>query len=365
METNDELLSLTESLMRFRTTADRPDALGACAEFVARYFDGTGLVVERIDRNGVPSVVVTRGTKTPRVFLCGHFDVVPGAPHQFEPRRDGGRLYGRGALDMKSGVAAMMWLMRGLAATPHDVGLLLTGDEEVGGFDGVAFLLDRGYGCEAAVIPDGGEAVHRLISKEKGILQVTVSAEGRGAHGSTPWNGRNAIDRLTDALASARSLFVPAARHPEDHWVATLNVGTIEGGEAANQVPSSAVARCDIRFTERDDPDALFARLSEAMPEGVRVTRGLSGSPVDVSPDDPFVAAFADALRRHGREPEYALDHGSSDGRFFSARGIPVLISQPDGAGLHGPEEWVDVRSIGLYAMVLRSFLDAVALPRA
>jgi succinyl-diaminopimelate desuccinylase len=142
--------------------------------------------------------------------------------------------------------------MKDLADTNDDIGLLLTGDEESGGFDGVKFLLDQGYKSEVVIIPDGGQDINKIVVKEKGIIWLKLIAHGSSAHGSMPWNGQNAILILSDFLQNIHNLFVPHDQHPDDHWVATFNLGKIEGGSVANQVPAVASAWCDIRYTEND-----------------------------------------------------------------------------------------------------------------
>lgn len=357
-----ELVALTEELLRFRSTADQPDALNACADFIGDYFSGTGLEVARSVANGIPSIVVSKQTKTPTVFLCGHFDVVPGNNEQFVPRIVGDRLYGRGALDMKSGVAAMMLLMKACAATKHDVGLMLTGDEEQGGWHGTGRLVEEGYRSRVAIIPDGGEAIHRMVMKEKGVMRVSLHATGRSAHGSVPWKGGNAIMSLARVLDRVHETFLSWDAHPEDRWASTINIGHIQGGVAVNQVPAEATARCDIRYIPEDQPEEIVARIRAVLPEGITATQDLLQPPVFVRADDPFVTPFADVVRAHGREPLPVFAHGSSDARFFAAHHIPVIMSQPDGAGHHGPEEWVHVPAIEEYYRVLEAYLDRVAL---
>jgi succinyl-diaminopimelate desuccinylase len=361
MADTDQLLRLTEDLMRFRSTADRPDDLRACCDFVADFFADSGLTVERFEHAGVPSIIVTKGTKTPKIFLCGHLDVVPGDEEQFIPRRDGDKLYGRGSLDMKSGDAVMMLLTKDLAATKHDVGLMLTGDEEQGGFNGVGALLPQGYGCTVAVIPDGGKAVHRIVEKAKGILHVELQADGTASHSSAPWNGKNAISKLVRAVQAVETLFVPLAAHPNDHWVTTCNVGMISGGTAVNQIPAAATAVCDIRYTEHDDPQDILTRIAAILPEGVRAQERSNEPQCLVAPDHLMLQIFSDCIREYGRTPVSGLDHGATDGRFFSARGIPVIISQPDGDNHHAKNEWVSIPAIGLYYDVVRKFIERVA----
>lgn len=361
MENAQALQELTQKLIGFKTTADRPNELRACADFIADYFCDTSLKIERFEKNDISSVIVTKNKKNPKVFLCGHFDVVPADDWQFAPTQKNNRLYGRGALDMKSGDAVMMQLMHDLATTDHDVGLMLTGDEESGGFDGVGALIENGYRCQVAIIPDGGEAVHRVVSKEKGILRIFLETNGQSAHGSTPWLGQSALPLLATAMQLVTDQFMPLLAHPDDHWVSTVNFGKITVGQAANQVPAHARAEGDIRYTETENPEKILERLRAVLPSNVELTTGLIAPPVNVDSRHPLMAAFAEVLKNHGRSFETVLDHGASDGRFFAACGIPVIISQPDGAGLHGPEEWVDLPSIELYYQVLRSYLDKIA----
>ncbi len=361
MSRQEELLQTTKNLIQFQTTEDRPDQLEACVDYLANFFSGTGLTVERLEHEGIPSVVVTKGTKTPTVFLSGHFDVVPGDAEQFFPVVEGEKLFGRGAMDMKSGDAAMMHLMRDLASTEHSVGLMLTGDEEVGGFNGTAKLLEAGYHSRVAIIPDGGEAVHRVMKGQKGILRLTLTTHGVNAHGSMPWLGENAIDRLVKTLPLVETRFLDFADHPTDHWVTTLNVGRVQGGLATNQVPNVATAHLDIRFPETDSPNSIEARIRAILPEGVKAEFNVLGSPVTVSVDHVLARPFLDAIRACGREPQWGVDHGASDGRFFAEYGTLVLISQPDGGNLHAPGEWVHIPSIKFYYDVLKSYVDSVA----
>lgn len=361
MSTQEELLQTTKELIAFQSTEDQPGQLQACADYITQFFSGTGLVVEHIEHDGIPSVVVTKGTKTPIVFLSGHFDVVPGDPDQFVPVVEGEKLFGRGAMDMKSGDAVMMHLMRDLAQTDHSVGLMLTGDEEIGGFNGTAKLLEAGYVPKVAIIPDGGEAAHHVMKGQKGIFRVTLTAHGVNAHGSMPWLGENAIDRLADVLPRIQEQFLSFSKHPDDHWVTTLNVGCIQGGVATNQVPNVATAHLDIRFPETDSPNDISTRILSVLPEGIKAQFSVLGSPMSVEIEHELARPFFDAIRNGGREPMWGVEHGASDGRFFTDHGALVLISQPDGGNLHAPGEWVHIPSIKFYYDVVKSYVDFVA----
>ncbi|MCC7357218.1 M20 family metallopeptidase [Candidatus Uhrbacteria bacterium] len=357
-----EVIALTEKLIRFHSTKNNPEELHACADFLETYFADSGFEIQRFEQNGIPSIMVTEfGVKKPKVLLNGHFDVVEGDDEQFVPKQEEDKIFGRGALDMKSGLAIMMMLMRQAKEKKWDLGLMMVGDEEVGGFNGTGYLTKLGFGGEIVIIPDGGSAVHRIIEKEKGVLRLVMHAKGESAHGSVPWKGKNAIQLLASAITLVQDAFTPLEKHPEDHWVTTCNIGLIEGGVAANQVAASAKAVCDIRFVEKDTPEKIIERMQKIMPEGIEIEHVMTVPPMTTSSTHPNVALFAEFISACGRTAEYSVAHGSSDGRFFSQQGSNVIICQPDGANHHGRNEWVSIPSMMLYAEVLEKYVTSIA----
>ena len=173
-----EVVNLIKDLISFRSTADRVVELNKCATFTEHFFAGTNLEINRYEHNNVPSVVITKNSRTPKIFLAGHFDVVEGNDNQFKPFVDEARLYGRGSLDMKSGLGVLMFIMKELAETNDDVGLMITGDEEIGGMNGTKFLLEQGYRSQVVVLPDGGMNPQTIISKEKGFYASSSALSG-------------------------------------------------------------------------------------------------------------------------------------------------------------------------------------------
>jgi len=261
---------------------------------------------------------------------------------------------------MKSGTAVLIAIMKELANTYHNIGLMLTSDEEIGGFNGTEALLKQGYTCQAAVLPDGGKAIQNIVYKAKGVLWISLDASGTPAHGSTPWIGESAITRLMRAIDSTQAVFLSNESHPQDHWVATCNIGKIQGGEAVNQVASRAHATCDIRYTELDTVPEILQRITNAMPDGVKAKKILTANNTFTAPDNKFLLAYQESIRSINRAPKLSADHGSSDARFFSEYNIPVIMSQPEGDGHHTDNEWVSITSIYEYYKVVRDFLDRV-----
>ncbi len=353
------ILSLTQDLISCRSTENRMDQIVKCLDLVQSYLKETGLNIQRLDFEGHPALVATYNTKSPKIMLCGHIDVVEGEDGQFQPRIDGDKLYGRGALDMKSGVATLVVALKDAAAKGHDLGLILTSDEERGGFHGTQAVLEQGYSCQVAVLPDGGKAVHHIVQKAKGVLWVELKAQGKGAHSSVPWQGENAIHKLIKAIDQVQGLFASLADQEQDHWTATCNFGQIQGGSHTNQVPESATARCDIRFTEHESENEIMERLKKSLPDGVTAEKVVTANMTFTPLDNPYIQLFMQSVRDQGREPEIVVDYGSSDARFFSERKIPVIICQPDGDGHHGKDEWVSIKGIQDYYETLKKFLDS------
>ncbi len=334
-----------------------------CADFLANFFAGTSLTVERFLENGIPSLFISKhGNKHPKILMYGHFDVVEGADAQFQVEERDDKLFGRGVIDMKGPLAIILLIMRDLAETEHDIGLILVGDEEVGGVNSAQYVLNKGYGGDVIIMPDGGMAIHQFANKEKGILRFKLTATGRGAHSSVPWKGDSAIDKLTKTVDTIRELFVPLDQHPEDHWVNTFTMGELHGGVAYNLVPPTAYACCEVRFIETSDPEEVIQSIKALLPPDIQFELDLNCPANDADTEHPLYKKFMEHVAKTGRTPVFKPAHGSSDGRYFSDHGMRVvIISQPDGGDHHGPEEWVSVEALGLYDQVARGYIDEVA----
>jgi acetylornithine deacetylase/succinyl-diaminopimelate desuccinylase-like protein len=173
---------------------------------------------------------------------------------------------------------------------------------------GVKVLLEQGYCAQVVIIPDGGLAVHRIVQKEKGIIWIRLEAQGAAAHGSRPWEGINAIERLMEALRNIKTLFAdPHTNHPDDHWVPTINIGHIEGGQSVNKVPSNAAATCDIRYTEQTNPNGLLEDIRALLPSHVTMEVRFFEPMTNVDLTHPLVTTFFDIVREHGHTLEILL----------------------------------------------------------
>ncbi|MEU4619287.1 M20/M25/M40 family metallo-hydrolase [Actinoplanes sp. NPDC023801] len=349
-------------LIGIRSTADRPDDLRRALELVLAVA-GPGFRIRRFESGGKPSALVTRDGLPPRVILNAHLDVVPGEPHQFTARLDGDRLYGRGTHDMKAAALVMARVFREVAGTlPYGLGLQLVTDEEVGGFDGTGYQVAQGVRAGFVVI--GEQSGLRVVTESKGIIRARLSATGRTAHAAYPWLGSNALLTVTGAVRRLLDRYpVPAA----EEWVTTVNVARIETpNRAANVVPAAASALLDIRFPPSDPdlagrgPDEVAAHLRAVTGGEADVVVEAVGAPHHADPDSPEVRLLQAAARDAGFDGSLLRKHGAADGRFYSAEGVDAVIFGPGGDGQHGPEEYVDLRTLGPYRQALAGFLRAL-----
>jgi succinyl-diaminopimelate desuccinylase len=309
--------------------------------------------------NGRPVLAATVGPRSgPTVVLHGHLDVVPGRPEQFTPRIDGDRLYGRGAYDMKGGLAAMMAALRDLGDhSAVRVQFVCVADEESEEVEQRAsdYLVEQGYLGDFAIT---GEPTNLHIGiQAKGVLALRVEVTGTAAHGSTPWIGDNAVLKAVDVFRRIESL--PFARESSDLFDRpSINLGRIAGGDAMNKVPDQCVLDIDVRYLPGQDPQSIQDAI-EAM-DDVRVVKTFMRRPAIVRRDDPYVQALGAAIERVAAPESERLGvgrDGASDVISFLDAGIPAVECGPVGDGHHGPMEWVSIRSLGQYRQALVEFV--------
>ncbi len=350
-------LALTKRLIEIPSESTNKFELRRIIDFVRNYLDVPGIYIQEYESEGFPSLVATfEDTKSPQCMMVGHLDVVSADKEEFEAHVIENRLYGRGAGDMKGAVAVMIEVMRHLALRPEkpSVGLMLTTDEELGGLHGVHYLLEKeGYSSEIAIIPDSHDGIDTIILNQKGILQVKIEADGLAAHGSRPFLGENAIDKLMDMYGELRGAVKTV--QSADEWGITMNLGRIRGGLAVNQVPDHAELHLDIRYAKSEESEHVLHEVK-------RITKGqfdvvAEGYPVDEDRDNAWIVKYADMLEKHGVEVKYDKEEGGSDARFFAEKQIPVIITGLQKGNIHSDKEWVVTDDLGQFQTILSQYL--------
>jgi len=354
-----KIKKLTKDLVRIPSTKDNPEEIKRVADFCENLFPKKDFTVKRFKRKERHSLLITfRGEKKPKLFLVGHLDVVDAEKKQFTPKEKGGRIYGRGAKDNKGPSAVLITLMKELSSLREkpSVGLLLTTDEESGGFDGVGYVLgEKGYTPEVGFIPDGGDDFE-IIFSEKGVLHFRLIAEGKAAHGARPWEGDNAIDKVMEAYGKLRKEF-PNPKKRSD-WKTSLNAGKVSGGSATNVVAERAEMALDLRFTSEWTEKKIIKKVKEVVGKEVKMEVDVSGPAFYTSPENFYVKKYVEILEKTlRRKPVFEKYPPASDARFFSQKKIPAIITNVRGGGTHGKDEWVDVKSLEDFCRLLEEFV--------
>jgi succinyl-diaminopimelate desuccinylase len=349
--------ALAERLISYDTS--RPEELAAAAAFVKGWLEARDIEVREHAHNGLPVLVAdvgASGAASPTVILHGHLDVVPGFEEQYEPRVEGDRLIGRGAYDMKGGLAAMMCVVRDCAEQDGvRVRFLCVPDEEAEDVDARSTdeLVSAGMRGDFAIT---GEPTNLHIGiQAKGVLAMRIEVRGRSAHGSTPWEGDSAVLKAIDVFRQIEAM--PFARESSELFDRpSINLGRIAGGDAFNKVPDRCEMVVDIRFLPGQDPGAILAAI-RALPD-VTVARTLTRAPANVARTNPYVRALRDAVARTLDDEALSVGRdGASDAVSFLEAGIPAVELGPVGGGHHGPDEWVSLASLQRYREALAGFV--------
>ena len=354
----DERL-LAERLITYDTST--PDGLRAAAGFVKGWLESRDIRVTDRVHEGLPVIIAEAGpAEGPIVVFHGHVDVVPARPGQFEPRIEGDRLIGRGAYDMKGALAAMMCATRD-AADQDGVRVLFVcvPDEESDDIDDRSIDALVAGPLAAADFAITGEPTEMHVGvQSKGVLAVRLQIGGTAAHGSTPWEGDNAILKAHDAFRRIETL--PFSRESSDLFDrASINLARIAGGDAFNKVPDACTIDVDIRYLPNQDPGDILAQIRTI--GDLEVVKVFQRVPAIVSRSNPYVLALRDAVGRNVEGDALSVGRdGASDAVSFLEAGIPAVEFGPVGGGHHGPEEWVSLSSLVRYRQALRDFVTGL-----
>lgn len=350
--------ALAERLVAYDTSS--AEGVRRAAGFVKEWLESRGIAVREHSFAGLPVLSAEVGPADgPTVVLHGHLDVVPGHVEQFVPRIAGDRLIGRGAYDMKGGLAAMLCALHD--AVDQDavrVRLLCVPDEESDDIDARStdHFLQEGYAADFAIT---GEPTELHVGVEaKGVLACRLRVRGRSAHGSTPWLGDNAVLKAIDVFRRIEAL--PFARESSDLFDRpSVNLGRIEGGERFNMVPDECQMDVDIRYLPGQDMAEILGQI-QAIGD-CDVLRTLQRVPAHVSRRNPYVLALLDAAGRHTRGAALSVGRdGASDAVSFLQAGIPAVEFGPVGGGHHGPDEWVSLSSLTTLRQALSDFVESL-----
>jgi succinyl-diaminopimelate desuccinylase len=371
-----DVLELACELIRRRSVT--PEDAG-CLRLIGARLERAGFRVEHLRYGAVDNLWATHGTGGPTLAFLGHTDVVPSGPEAawqsppFEPTIRDGRLYGRGAADMKGSVAAMVVALEQFVAAHAEhrgrVGLLLTSDEEgPTNLDGVRRVVEhfreRGERIDWCVVgePSSKERLGDLIRVgRRGSLSGTLQVRGVQGHVAYPEKALNPIHAFAPALAelaAERWDDGNADFPPTSFQVSNLNAGT----GANNVIPGDLVALINFRYCTASRADDLRARTEAILHRhGLDFTLGwnLSGEPFLTPPGGVLRETVVAACRELcGIDPEQSTGGGTSDGRFIAPMGAEVVELGPVNATIHKVDECVEVTDLENLPLLYRSVAE-------
>ncbi|MFC5277640.1 M20 family metallopeptidase [Halorubrum rubrum] len=391
----DRVVEIATDLIGF-DTRNPPGGVRAIVDYVDDLLATAGFETERVITDPAkPNLLAVLPGRSDRTLLYnGHVDTVPfdadAWTHEPLGERAGDRIYGRGATDMKGPLAAMLAAGEAIAAAGDDppvtLAFAVVGDEETGGDAGVDTLV--GSDAFDRLAPDAcviGETTcsrgrHSVTVSDRGSIWLTLRAEGTAAHGSRPSLGDNAIDRLWEAVSllrsrlTAREFDLDAALRPiieesVEYYEPTLgaaaardlfahptvNLGTIEGGEAVNTVPDAATARLDVRLTAGVETADVLADVRDCLDEFPAVSiADVSWSVGSYEPvDGPLVGAVSTAAAAVSGERIYRRSAtGGGDAKTFRHAGVPTVEFAFGTDTVHAVDEYTTLEALARNAEV-------------
>ncbi|MDO8524618.1 MAG: M20 family metallopeptidase [bacterium] len=354
---------ILKKLISFKTITGNKRETARAFGWIDFQLRGLPVFIKKYNSAGFGSLIITtQKTDKPIVWLASHLDVVSATEKDFKPTVKNNILYGRGAYDMKFALACYLKLLKELGGNlkKYNFGVMITSDEEVGGGNGVKFLLESGFSSKLAFLPDGGSN-WQIEKGAKGVLHYSVESIGKSAHASRAWQGINAINQLIEFLLLLQKEFPKEPCKDKDHFHTTLNIGKIEGGKTPNQVPDFAKASIDIRFPLHLDKKIIhgFIKSSQAKFKGIKIKEDIFAGPLKVDLQNKYLKTFCEILKKERSEDvSFIFSHGTSDGRYFAQRKIPVILTRPKGGGLHSEGEWVDLQDLKIFYLVLKKFVE-------
>jgi len=372
----DKTLALTQELIRRPSVTPRDEG---CLELIASRLSPLGFEIERLRFGEVDNLWARHGREAPLMVFAGHTDVVPPGPREawqsdpFEPVIRDGRLYGRGAADMKTSLAAFVTAVENFIARrpnhPGSIALLLTSDEEGPAVDGtvkvVEWLCARGIRIDYCVVgePTSSRTLGDVIKNgRRGSLNGRLTVHGIQGHVAHPHLARNPIHQFAPALTELAATQWDQGNAdfpPTSFQISNLNAGT----GATNVIPGTLSASFNFRFstavTERDLRERVEAILRR---HGVEYTLewSLTGQPYLTRPGRLVEAARTAVERTLGVRPVLSTDGGTSDGRYIAPTGAEVVELGPVNASIHKIDENVPVEDPARLASAYEALLEII-----
>jgi len=379
-----ELIPLLQALIRI-PSPNLPGDTRAIAAFIAQVMREAGCDVQSLAPEIKPeavSVIATIGAGNPVIMLHAHIDTVPIAHNEaakwyvdpYAAVIEDGRVYGKGSVDDKAPLAAMMQTLIHAAQKAHQLRgtliLVAAAEEETGGTLGTRWLAENGHLPQCDFIIVGEQTHNQVATAHKGVVRATVKTSGRSVHATNPDRGVNAITAMARVVLALEQYHkdLAAQVHPIV-GVPTCNVGVIQGGSTANAVPDSCVVYLDRRMIPGEDPQRVQQELIDVIQSvevhpaeisiGDFLVSNWFSSTIESALAQTFMACVRDELNNHPGPIGYLP--GSDAKHLVSVtRGEMIIFGPGSYEVAHAYDEYVDIAELDSTARILQHFIDHV-----
>ncbi|KPK42592.1 MAG: hypothetical protein AMJ78_01910 [Omnitrophica WOR_2 bacterium SM23_29] len=315
------------------------------------------------------------------LHINGHYDVVPVTSNwktdPFKPVIKDGKLYGRGAEDMKGDIACALFAVEALKSQGMmpkvNIEFSFVPDEETGGETGLGYIINKGIINPDYALGEGYWKDYVSIGN-KGVLWLEIEVKGRSCHGSSPHKGINAFEKMIDVAGAIRNLETKISKRKtkyatldcRDRYATLVIGGEMKGGLKINVVPDKSVFTIDRRILPEENLDKAEEEIRKAITHLKKRDKSLNVNMRIITKDIPVVVDNKIILTAMGRaikvvfkkRPKFAIQPGGTDLRFFIKRGIPAVGYGPYGGGkFHADDEHVFVDSLPKTTKVFAQFM--------
>jgi len=368
MINKNRLIQLTRKLIQI-DSQNPPGEERKIASFVADYLKRLGVSskVYEFKKNRPNIIAVIKGRSPKSLLITPHLDTVPAGRswkvNPFAGKIMQGRIYGLGATDCKSNLAATMEVIRSLTEDriklPYTVIFAATADEETGSDLGLIPLLNKGIlRPDAAVVLDADD--FDIIITQKGLIHMTVKIQGKRAHGAYPWRGVNAIDIACDAIKAIKKIKFSRTKNKYLR-PPTINVGTIKGGDKVNIVADWCEFELDFRFLPGSQAAEIIKKVKSLLSKYAKKfqieIQGIQ-KPYNIDETHSLVTYLKNAACKVHVKSSVKGSEGATVITFFQQKNIPAIATGFGCGGLaHTADEYVKIDNLYKGALVLEEFL--------
>ena len=291
--------------------------------------------VKILNQNNFPILIAGNLSNAETLFLS-HIDIVPATKRQFIFKQTKDKIFGRGAVDMKGPLVAslgsfiFLW-QKGI----KDIIFSITSDEEIGGFNGVPLIKNMFLKKIKLAIVLDSTSKEKIVLVQKAPFHIMISCKGKSSHGSKPWEGVNALEKISKcSLKIVNNL----NRNSKNETSAAIT--QLHGGSATNVIPNDAFSTIDIRIKNKKEISNIIKKIQMFTKRENCKWKKI---------DKPLFVNVSKNSKLFNKWPgthQFVTESGTSDARFLSSMNIPILITSAVGEGAHTENEWVSEKSL-------------------